>query len=95
MSCEKPNPLYGSWSDVKGDNQITFVPDGNCTIKMKEAGNGASMSGTYRVIQNTVIFELPSVKINSEFDIRGSVLSITWTYQDRSTRNFTLYKIKN
>lgn len=95
MSCKLPNPLYGSWSDVKGENQITFIQDGSCTVKMKTVNSGTSMSGTYRIIQNTVIFELPSIKVNSEFDVRGNVLSITWTYADRTTRNFTMYKIRN
>lgn len=95
MSCDKPNPIYGAWSDVQGDNQITFIPDGSCTVKMKDVGGGTTMSGTYQIIQNTVVFKLPNVTINSEFDIRVNVLSITWTYEDRTTRNFTLYKIRN
>lgn len=98
-SCDKPNPLYGTWADnhAPQSNQITLIQDGSCLVRLEgySAGSIATVSGTYKITENIVSFYMPNAIIVSEYDIRGNELTITWTYSDGTTRKFILYKIRN
>ena len=91
-SCYTPSPLYGTWNDNIG-NKITFISDGTFTAKiLDQYGQEISYDGDYTVIDNVLIFNTQSGKvINTEWDIRGSLLYITWTIKDNETISLTLY----
>ena len=90
-SCYTPSPLYGTWNDNLG-NKITFITDGTFTAKIFDHyGQELSYSGDYTVIDNVLIFSTQNGKvINTEWDIRGALLYLTWT-KDSETLYLTLY----
>jgi len=105
-SCYEPSPLYGTWADNDG-NKITFINDGTFNAYVLDStGYKVNYSGDYSVIDNVLVFNYTSSKdedggtfsINTEWDIRGSMLYLTWTYTDstlgvKQTVNLTLYHI--
>lgn len=98
-SCDQPNPLYGTWADnhAPQSNQIVIIPDGSCLIRVEgySVGSVDTVSGTYKITENIISFRMPNAVVVSEYDIRGNELTLTWTYPDRTTRKFILYKIRN
>lgn len=90
-SCYTPSPLYGAWADNDG-NSINFVSDGTFVAKVNTTFEGTVVyQGSYTVIDNVIVFSTDSGHtINTEWDIRGSLLYLTWT-ADSSTSNLTLY----
>ena len=49
--------------------------------------------GTYNVIENVMVFAMSDGRsINTEWDIRGSILYLTWT-DGNSTEKLSLYHI--
>ena len=92
FSCYSPNPLYGKWSDNIG-NKITFNPDLTYSAKIYDENNiSYDFSGDYNVIDNTIMFSTESGDvIVTEWDIRGSIMYLTWT-TSTGTVNISLYK---
>lgn len=87
--CTVPSPLYGTWSDNVG-NQITFLNDGTffATIYIlrenSEEGEKnyiiEEFQGTYTTVDNALIITTSkNQKFNTEWDLRGAMLYLTWT----------------
>lgn len=90
FSCYTPSPLYGTWADNDG-NKITFISDGTFVAKITDSvGNIINYEGNYSVVDNVVVFSTADGTVNSEWDIRGAMLYITWT-SGGVTKNLTLY----
>jgi len=94
VSCYAPSPLYGTWSDNAG-NKISFMQDRTFSGKIiNNGGKADTIQGNYTVIDNVIIFnvvgEETSYTRNTEWDIRGAMLYITWT-TDNTPVNLTLY----
>lgn len=95
FSCYVPSPLYGKWADNNGDT-ITFISDGTFVAKIySEEEIPISYEGDYTVIDNVLIFsESDGTSINTEWDIRGSMLYLTWTFgSENKSKNLTLYHV--
>lgn len=102
--CYEPSPLYGSWADNDG-NKISFVSDGTFVAMIKDSTDkNVTYTGEYTVIDNVLVFSYSSSKesesgtysSNTEWDIRGSMLYLYWTYSDSAlnatvTKKLTLY----
>ena len=92
--CYVPSPLYGTWADNNG-NKISFVSDGTfvATITDLNTKEKTVTQGDYTVIDNVICFSTTDgISINTEWDIRGSMLYITWT-KGGITNVMTLYHI--
>lgn len=101
VSCYEPSPLYGRWADNEG-NSITFISDGTFVAKINDkTDKPVNYQGEYSVIENVLIFNYTvessveggtpsSYTIDTEWDIRGSILYCTWT-ADGLTKTLTLY----
>ena len=92
-SCYTPSPLYGTWTDNNGD-KIVFFDDGSFMATVVDAEqNTIDYEGTYACIDNVLVFNVKadsSYLINTEWDIRGALLYLTWT-EGGKTVNLTLY----
>lgn len=103
-ACYEPSPLYGKWSDDYG-NYVTFTSDGTFVAKIytepQDEKSEINYQGEYSVIDNVLVFSVSekdgepvSETINTEWDIRGSMLYLTWTNASNSkTLNLTLYHV--
>lgn len=91
-SCYTPSPLYGTWNDNLG-NKITFISDGTFMAKILDSNKiTVSYEGEYTIIDNALIFNTSSGDIiNTEWDLRGSMLYLTWTTKDKQIISLTLY----
>ena len=92
VSCYVPSPLYGSWSDNDG-NKISFMDDGTFVAKIRDPDTEQSViyDGDYSVVDNVISFSTSDgIVVNSEWDIRGAMLYITWT-SGGVTYNLSLY----
>jgi hypothetical protein len=100
LSCEMPVPLHGSWADNLG-NEITFVSDGSFNAFIASAlvpGDTIMYKGTYTVLLNVLTFqcsEPQSLRIVSEWDIRGNILYLDWVTEEGKPVRLTLYKTGN
>ncbi len=90
--CYEPSPLYGTWADNQG-NTITFINDGTFTAKIyNDSNEGKQQEGSYVVIENTLSFSLSDGStVVTEWDIRGSLLYLTWSTGDTTNKTLTLY----
>ena len=92
-SCYTPNPLYGTWSDNDG-NKIQFIDDGTFSATIKDSDNKIiPYSGEWTVIDNVLIFTIKGdsqYTRNTEWDIRGAMLYLTWT-ANNNTKMLVLY----
>lgn len=92
-SCYTPSPLYGTWTDNNGD-KIAFFDDGSFMATIVDAeDNVKNYEGNYNCIDNVLVFNITgesSYSINTEWDIRGALLYLTWT-MNNNTRLLTLY----
>lgn len=94
-ACYEPSPLYGTWSDNDG-NSITFIVDGTFNAKIKTSDSSIiKYQGDYNVIDNVISFTYTSSDdksghMNSEWDIRGSLMYIEWSVEG-TTKRLTLY----
>ena len=92
-SCYTPNPLYGTWTDNDG-NKIQFIDDGTFSATIKDSENELiGYSGEWSVIDNVLMFTIKGDSTytrNTEWDIRGAMLYLTWT-ANNNTRVLTLY----
>ncbi len=92
-SCYIPNPLYGEWSDNLG-NTIVFKEDETFSAKIRTAANDTrEYSGSYSVQENALIIVAETHSMNTEWDIRGSMLYLMWTHNDGESKNLTLYRV--
>lgn len=95
-SCSEPSPLYGKWADNYG-NQITFVSDGTFVAKIYVSDSDEDIvtyQGDYTVVDNVLIFsKSDGTSINTEWDIRGSMLFLEWAVSENKTRQLTLYHV--
>lgn len=93
-SCYSPNPLYGKWSDNNG-NVITFNPDLTYSAKIKDyAENSQNYSGGFNIIENVISFTRDDgTTLNTEWDLRGSILYLDWTDASGNTKSLQLYHI--
>ncbi|MGP1530668.1 MAG: hypothetical protein ACTTI5_00570 [Treponema sp.] len=94
-SCYTPSPLYGTWSDNSG-NKITFISDGTFVAKVKDQTDKfVNYEGDFSTIDNVLIFSYQadgvSRSMNTEWDIRGSMLYCTWSFDGNQTVKLTLY----
>ena len=92
--CYTPNPLYGTWADNDG-NKIQFIDDGTFSAIIKDSDdNLISYSGDWAAIDNVLIFSIKgednAYTRNTEWDLRGAMLYLTWT-SNNSTKMLTLY----
>lgn len=95
QSCYAPSPLYGKWADNPGSS-ITFVADGSYTASIISNGAKTQYSGTYTVVENVIVFSKSTgTSINTEWDIRGSILYLTWTDDNGSSQRLELYRVSN
>jgi len=87
-SCYLPNPLYGTWTDNDG-NKIQFVDDGSFSARIKETdGTIDNYEGSWATVDNVLIFNIKgdtSYTRNTEWDIRGAMLYLTWTANGKTT----------
>ena len=96
-SCYEPSPLYGRWTDNNG-NSISFISDGTFVAKINDKTKKDTVityQGDYSVIENVLVFNITSPSastIDTEWDIRGSLLFCDWTQGD-STWTLTLYHV--
>ena len=93
--CYTPSPLYGTWADNSG-NKITFLSDGSFVAKITDSNRADTKpiqyEGTYTVIDNVLVFSYQAKTMNTEWDIRGSLLHCTWTFENTHTKQMTLYQ---
>ena len=93
-SCYTPNPLYGTWTDNDG-NKIQFIDDGTFSATIKDSDDKLiSYSGDWTTVDNVLIFSIKgedsAYTRNTEWDLRGAMLYLTWT-SNNSTKMLTLY----
>lgn len=90
--CTAPSPLYGTWTDNKG-NQITFIADNTYTAKIVDSvGISTMYNGDYNVLVNALSFVTETTTVVTEWDIRGNMLYLTWVTAESDEINLTLYK---
>lgn len=92
-SCYTPSPLYGTWTDNAG-NKMSFMDDLSFVAKITVGNQPINYEGSYSVIDNVIIFGVSnpvSYQVNTEWDIRGAMLYLTWTTAGGTTMNMTLY----
>ncbi|MBP5401924.1 MAG: hypothetical protein J6Y36_02070 [Treponema sp.] len=91
--CYSPNPLYGKWSDNYGST-INFFPDNTYSASIvNSAGTTETYEGDFNVIENVISFSTETDLILTEWDIRGSILYITWSDSNRVTVQLSLYHV--
>lgn len=95
-ACYEPSPLYGKWADNYG-NQITFISDGTFVAKIFTSDvdeSAVTYQGDYSVIDNVLVFSVSDGNsINTEWDIRGSMLFLEWAVSENRTKQLTLYHV--
>jgi hypothetical protein len=94
VSCYTPSPLYGTWADNSG-SKITFMDDGTYSSSIVNTAGAVTLySGTWTVLDNVLIFTKRSGStIDTEWDIRGSMLYLNWVDDYNETKALTLYHI--
>ena len=92
VSCAEPAPLYGTWAD-NGGNNISFFDDNTFNARI----SGQHYSGRYTHQLNTLTLDCDDItlRIVTEWDIRGNILYLDWTTADSKKLSLTLYKISN
>jgi len=90
-ACTEPIPLYGTWSDNRG-NTFSFFEDGTFNAKF----SGDNVGGNYSVLLNALTLSTNNgQRIVTEWDIRGNMLYLDWTDEDGKPISMTLYKVSN
>lgn len=91
VSCYSPNPLYGTWADNQG-SKVVFQANGTYTSKINYAGGAQDFDGTYSVLENVLVFtKSTGGSINTEWDIRGGLLYLTWVDNSGNEKKLMLY----
>lgn len=94
-SCYTPSPIYGTWADNMG-SKFTFVSDGTYTASITniETNISTRYSGSWTVMDNVLIFTKgDGSTLNTEWDIRGSMLYLDWTDEEGGIQHLTLYHV--
>ena len=93
ISCYTPNPLYGTWTDNEG-NKIQFIDDGTFFASIRTSETDIAIyEGDWSCVDNVLVFHIKADTAytrNTEWDIRGAMLYLTWT-ANGSTKMLTLY----
>lgn len=91
--CYLPNPLYGTWTDNDGD-KISFMDDGTFSATVTDTtGKGINYEGEWATVDNVLVLNIKGdteYSRNTEWDIRGAMLYLTWT-ANGTTKVLTLY----
>jgi len=95
-ACPQPNPLYGTWSDNRG-NTFSFYDDGTFNARVTIDGSTDNYEGNYSVLLNALTLSCTNVELRvvTEWDIRGNMLYLEWTNEDREAIYLILYKVSN
>lgn len=93
-SCYTPSPLYGTWSDNSG-SKITFIDDGSYVATIVDnTGKKTNYQGSYTVLGNVLIFSKEDgSSIDTEWDIRGSMLYLDWVNDESEIQALVLYHV--
>ncbi len=93
-SCSDSTLLNGIWED-SNENTITFYSDGYFEACVPTSGDTTEYVGTYGVTGNSIQFLAEGGEVFlSQFSIDGGLLYLTWTPDDETSVNLTLYKTK-
>lgn len=91
--CYSPNPLYGKWSDNFGST-INFFPDNTYSASIvSSAGVKEEYDGNFSVIENVISFSTEDGNVVTEWDLRGSILYITWSDSNKQTVQLSLFHV--
>jgi len=96
-ACTEPAPLYGTWSDNRG-NTFSFFDNGTFNARVTAAGGiNNNYEGNYSVLLNALTLSCTNVELRivTEWDIRGNMLYLDWVNEDGATLSMTLYKVSN
>jgi hypothetical protein len=96
-ACVEPAPLYGTWSDNRG-NTFSFYDDGTFNSKITVPGGIKYVyEGNYSVLLNSLTLTCTNteLKVVTEWDIRGNMLYFDWINEDGNSLSMTLYKVSN
>ena len=95
-SCVEPSPFYGTWADNMG-NRFTFVADNTFSAQVKSSGVTINYEGNYTVLMNVLTLDCTNVtlRVVTEWDIRGNIMYIKWTSLDGISMSLQLYKVSN
>jgi hypothetical protein len=96
-ACVEPVPLYGTWSDNRG-NTFSFYDDGTFNSKVAATGGIKNIyEGNYSVLLNSLTLDCTNIELRvvTEWDIRGNMLYFDWINEDGSPLSMTLYKVSN
>jgi hypothetical protein len=96
-ACTEPVPLYGTWSDNRG-NTFSFFEDGTFNAKVTVAGGVRNnYEGNYSVLLNALTLSCTNAELRvvTEWDIRGNMLYFDWINEDGVALSMTLYKVSN
>jgi len=96
-ACPEPSPLFGTWSDNRG-NTFSFFEDNTFNSKVIAPGGIINTyEGSYSALLNTLTLSCTNVdlRVITEWDIRGNLLYFDWINEDGVSLSMTLYKISN
>jgi len=95
-ACAEPSPLYGTWSDNRG-NRLSFFEDNTFSAKIITNGIDIDYEGSYLILLNSMTLTCTNVTLTvvTEWDLRGNMLYLDWPRDDGTTASLTLYKISN
>jgi hypothetical protein len=96
ISCTMPSPLFGTWTDNRGDRLLLSV-DNTFSATINDPVEGEiNYDGEYSVLQNSLVLSCSTGnQIVSEWDIRGNMLYLNWTNEEGLLLPLTLYKTAN
>jgi hypothetical protein len=96
VSCVEPSPLYGTWTDNRG-NTISFFDDNTFNAKMSGNTGAKNYEGNYNVLLNSLTMDCTEIglRIVTEWDIRGNILYINWITEDGVSLLLSLFKVSN
>jgi hypothetical protein len=94
-ACAEPGPLYGTWADNRG-NTFSFFEDDTFNARIPSVSS-LPISGNYTLLLNSLTLDCkePSMKVVTEWDIRGNILYLNWARPDGGTLALTLFKVSN
>jgi hypothetical protein len=97
VACTEPVPLYGTWSDNRG-NTFSFFDNGTFNARVTATGGiNTNYEGNYSVLLNALTLSCTNIELRvvTEWDIRGNMLYLDWVSEEGVTLSMTLYKVSN
>lgn len=95
FSCYIPSPLYGTWTDGSGNQNIIFMDDGTFSANIKNSdGTLTPYTGEWLVIDNCLSLSIKgesNYMRNADWSLNGAILYINWVSEDNSRKQLTLY----